>query len=175
MMWGGVVVVVAILLPWTSVGFAASEPAGVQEAQAATPGEQFELAHDALHDLAKGYSSDVLKTIASLLLVMGWLMMSEATRNFLRHSATARWTALVVIPVLAVANAAWLWDRFATSQAQADLLNTLGYVPEAYYAADRITVTLWITNLVVHLTLFATLFALVYSQKHVHDGESLRQ
>lgn len=110
----------------------------------------------------------MLKTIASLLLVMGWLMMSEAARNFLRHSATARRTGLVVVPVLAVADAVWLWDRFATSEAQADLLNSLGYVPEAYYFDDRITVTLWITNLVVHLTLFAALFALVYSQKEVY-------
>ncbi len=168
MMWSRVVLVVAVLLPLAGAGFAASEPAGVQEAQTATAREQFELAHEALHDLANGYSSDVLKTIASLLLVMGWLMMSEAARNFLRHSPTARRTGLVVVPVLAVANAVWLWDRFATSEALADLLNSLGYVPEAYYADDRITVTLWITNLVVHLTLFTALFALVYSQKDVH-------
>lgn len=167
-MWSGVAVVVAVLLPWTSIGFTASEPDGVQEAQTATAREQFELAHDALHSLADGYSSDVLKTIASLLLVMGWLMMSEAARNFLQQSATSRRTALVVVPVLAVANAVWLWDRFATSEAQANLLNSLGYVSEVYYADDRITVTLWITNLVVHLTLFAALFALVYSQKDVH-------
>ncbi len=167
-MWSGVVVVVAVLLPWTSIGFTASEPDGVQEAQTATAREQFELAHDALHSLADGYSSDVLKTIASLLLVIGWLMMSEAARNFLRHTATARRTGLVVVPVLAVADAVWLWDRFATSEVQANLLNSLGYVPEAYYFDDRITVTLWITNLVVHLTLFAALFALVYSQKEVH-------
>ena len=53
-------------------------------------------------------------------------------------------------PVLAVSNAVWLWDRFATSQTQGDVLKQArGYVPEAYCADDRITVTLWITNPVV--------------------------
>ncbi len=49
------------------------------------------------------------------------------------------------------------------------LLDELGYVPNAYYADDRITPVLMIANLVLHLALFAMLFALAYSQRRARS------
>ena len=56
------------------------------------------------------------------------------------------------------------------------LLAELGYLPNAYYADDRITPVLMVANLVLHLALFAMLFALVYSQRGARSdtGEASR-
>ena len=127
--------------------------------------QRFKLLHDSLRDLSKNFANDVLKTVGSLLLVIGWLMMSEGSRKFLGQNLTAWRTALVVIPVMAVTNTVWLIDRFRVSEKKVDLLKGLKYLEEGYYASDRITLVVMVTDTVLHLALFAVLFGFVYSQR----------
>ena len=127
--------------------------------------QRFKLLRDSLRDLSKNFANDVLKTVGSLLLAIGWLMMSEGSRDFLSQNSTARLTALVVIPVLAVTNTVWLIDRFRVSENKVDLLEGLKYLEEGYYASDRITLVVMVTDTILHLALFAVLFGFVWSQR----------
>ena len=127
--------------------------------------QRFKLLRDSLRDLSKDFANDVLKTVGSLLLAIGWLMMSEGSRDFLRQNSTAWLTALVVIPVLAVTNTLWLIDRFRVSENKVDLLEGLKYLEEGYYTSDRITLVVMVTDTILHLALFAMLFGFVYSQR----------
>ena len=127
--------------------------------------QRFKLLRDSLRDLSKNFANDVLKTVGSLLLAIGWLMMSEESRDFLRQNSTAWLTALVVIPVLAVTNTVWLIDRFRVSENKVDLLEGLKYLEEGYYASDRITLVVMVTDTILHLALFAVLFGFVWSQR----------
>ena len=99
---------VLLILSTAAVGHSAvQEPvAALEQTQSdPVPSEQkFQLLYDSLRDLSKDFANDVLKTIGSLLLVIGWLMVSERSREFLRRNFTAWRTALVVIPVLAATN-----------------------------------------------------------------------
>ena len=127
--------------------------------------QRFKLLRDSLRDLSKNFANDVLKTVGSLLLAIGWLMMSEESRDFLRQNSTAWLTALVVIPVLAVTNTVWLIDRFRVSENKVALLEGLKYLEEGYYASDRITLVVMVTDTILHLALFAVLFGFVWSQR----------
>ncbi len=138
---------------------------GAQGTTSVTEAERFTLLYTSLREMSKDYGNDVLKTIGSLLLVIGWLMTSEGSRKFLAQNVTAWRTALVVVPVVAVINTVWLIERFSASEGKVELLDELGYLPNAYYADDRITPVLMVANLVIHLALFAMLFALVYSHR----------
>ena len=104
--------------------------------QDVTDAERFTLLHDSLGALSTDYGNDVLKTIGSLLLAIGWLMMSEASRKFLRDNRQVRGTALVVVPLMAVSNAVWLINRFVVSERKVRLLRELNYVSEAYYTGE---------------------------------------
>ncbi len=139
--------------------FERTQPATVSAEQ------RFKLLHDSLRDLSKNFANDVLKTIASLLLVIGWFMVSEGSREFLRQNLTAWRTALVVIPVMAVANTVWLIDRFRISENKVALLKELEYLKEGYYASDKITSVVMVTDTILHLALFAAIFGLIYSQR----------
>ena len=160
---------VLLILSTATVGHSAvQEPVTALErtqSDTVSAEQRFTLLHDSLRDLSKDVANDVLKTIASLLLVIGWLMMSEGSREFLRQNVTAWRTALVVIPVLAATNTVWLIDRFRVSENKVDLLKGLKYLEEGYYASDKITLVVMVADTILHLALFAALFGLVYSQR----------
>ncbi len=165
---------VLLLLSTATVGHSAvQEPvAALEQTQSDTVSAEhkFQLLHDSLRDLSRDFANDVLKTIASLLLVIGWLMMSEGSREFLRRNLTAWRTALVVIPVVAAANTVWLIDRFRVSENKVDLLDGLNYLAEGYYASDKITPVVMATDTILHLALFAAIFGLIYSQRGARSG-----
>ncbi len=151
--------VAVVALVFLTSALSAQDSTGVADA------EKFRLLHNSLRELSKDYGNDVLKTIGSLLLVIGWLVVSEGSRKFFAQNVMAWRTALVVLPVMAVTNTVWLIERFSASKGKVKVLDELGYVPNAYYADDRITPVLMVANIVLHLALFVMLFALVYSQQ----------
>ena len=165
---------VLLLLSTATVGHSAvQEPVAALErtqSDTASAEQRFQLLYDSLRDLSKDFANDVLKTIGSLLLVIGWLMMSEGSREFLRQNLTVWRTALIVIPVLAATNTVWLIDRFRVSENKVELLDGLKYLKEGYYASDRITLVVTVTDTIAHLALFAALFGLVYSQRGARSG-----
>lgn len=165
---------VLLILSTATVGHSAVQGpvAALEQTQSDTVSAEhkFQLLHDSLRDLSKDFANDVLKTIASLLLVIGWLMVSEGSREFLRQNLTAWCTALVVIPVVAAANTVWLIDRFRASENKVALLKELEYLKEGYYASDKITPVVMVTDTILHLALFAALFGLVYSQRGARSG-----
>ena len=75
-----------------------------------------------------------------------------------------------MIPVLAATNTVWLIDRFRVSENKVELLDGLKYLKEGYYASDRITLVVMVTDTIAHLALFAALFGLVYSQRGARSG-----
>ena len=165
---------VLLILSTATLGHSAvQEPVAALEqtqSDSASAEQKFQLLYDSLRDLSKDFANDVLKTIASLLLVIGWLMMSEGSREFLRQNLAAWRTALVVIPVVAATNTVWLIDRFLASENKVELLDRLEYLKEGYYASDRITLVVMTTDTIAHLALFAALFGLIYSQRGARSG-----
>ena len=117
--------------------------------------EKFRLLHDSLRELSKDYRNDVLTTIGSLLLAIGWLVISEGSRKFFAQNVMAWRTALVVLPVMAVTNTIWLIDRFLVSERTVELLDQLNYLPRGYYAGGSIAPLPMVADIVLHVALFA--------------------
>ena len=160
------VAVPAIILLLLSTPVVVRQSAALEptDQEKATKQEQFELVHRSLVRLSQDYVNDVLKTIAFLLLAVGWILTSDRSREFLKNNRAARRAALIIVPVIALLNFGWSIAMFLDSQVKMGLLkNDIKYVPPDYYADDGIASFVFGLNLLVHLALFLTLFALIHS------------
>ena len=122
--------------------------------------EKFDMIYTSMTHLSKEYVDDVMKTIAFLLLAIGWIVTSDRSRAFL-STENVNLTALIAIVFIALTHVLLSIGAFRTSQVKMRLLEDLDYVSREYYAGDRVTGLLLIANLALHLALFATLFALI--------------
>ncbi len=157
------VAAIALLLLSTPVlvrESAAQEPTDQEQA---TKQEQFELLHTSITMLSQQYVDDVLKTIAFVLLAIGWILTSDRSRAFLKSNRAARRAALITVPVVALLTFGLSYKIYRVSGQKMDLLDELRYFDARFYAHDGITFYFFGANLLVHLALFLTLFALIYS------------
>ena len=130
-----------------------------------TPREQFDRLSTSLANLSDEYTADMIGTISFLLLVLGWFIMSERSREYLHTNRLARRAALTAIPSVALMNALLISGVYTASQAKVRALEHLDYLGPDYYGEDEITLTLLIANLAIHLVLFGTVFVLVWARK----------
>ena len=126
-----------------------------------TPAERFELLHNLLGEQSRDYVNDVLKTIAFLLLAIGWILTSKPTRDFLGSNIRAYRAGLLTVALVAIIHVVLSIDQFFASQRTMKLLLDLNYFPLEYYVARQIEPQVLLANLVLHVVLFGTLFALV--------------
>ncbi len=139
--------------------------------QGSTDAEKFALLHDSLMGLYQDYVNDIYKTIAFLLLAIGWFLTSENARNFLRTNAVAFRSALAAIPVIATVHVILAISTYWDSLQTMGRLVQLDYMPVAYYADQRITPMLLVTNLALHLALFTALFVFVYTLRKAKSAD----
>ncbi len=130
-----------------------------------TKKEQFDLLSTSLANLSDEYTADMIGTISFLLLVLGWFIMSERSREYLHTNRLARRAALTAIPSVALMNALLVSGVYTASRAKVRALERLDYLGSDYYGDDEITLTLLIANLAIHLVLFGTVFVLVWARK----------
>lgn len=123
--------------------------------------------------LYQDYLNDVYKIIAFLLLTVGWLLTSENARNFLRTNTVAFRSALAAIPVIATVHVIIAVGMYRDSLRAVDRLVQLDYMPMEYYADQRITPMLLVTNLALHLALFAVLFLFVYTLRKAKSADGV--
>ena len=126
-----------------------------------TPGERFELLHNLLGDQSREYVNDVLKTIAFLLVAIGWILTSKPSREFLGSNVRAHSAGLLTVALVAVIHVALSIEKFVASQQTMKLLFDLDYFPREYYAVVQIGLPVFLANVALHIVLFGTLFVLV--------------
>ena len=142
----------------------ATTPAAARQDEP-TPREQFDRLSNSLTRLSDDYVDDTMKTISFLLLIMGWFITSERSREYLRANRYARSAALTAIPAVALMHAFLIHGFYARSQAKVGALERLSYLGSDFYADDAVTLPLLTANLAIHLILFGTLFVLVWALK----------
>ncbi len=126
-----------------------------------SPQERFEILHKSLKDIFDEYTNDVLKSIAYLLLAIGWIVTSDRSREFLRGNNQAYRVAIIIVLVIALLHTGLAYWAFDRSQRISDLLVGLNYLPQDYYSHLKLTPIVFIGNLTLHLGLFAALFFLL--------------
>lgn len=120
--------------------------------------EKFETGYKSLVDNYKIYLDNVSKSIASLSLILGWLVVSLASRQFFQNNSFARWFFIFILFVLFLLYALALYDNYKEGNRIVVYLEKLQYIesetydrykPKSYKTISSILLTLLLGILVV--------------------------
>ena len=131
--------------------------------------DKFDLMYESLKDTFKGYVDNVVKTWASTIIVIGWILTSDKSRDFLVQQRAAYLWLLVAIVVITILHAGVCINYYFRSQTKIDLLiedftnRKPPFIEEDYYTGYKITPKIIGTNLLASLFLFAVLFIMIFS------------
>jgi hypothetical protein len=130
--------------------------------------DRFNLLYASLVDTFKGYVENVMKTLASIILTMGWILTSDTSRKFLAERKAAYVMVLGAIIIVASLHTCVSIAYYFRSQGKIDLLSKVKegdqqYVEPSYYLSYKITPSIIVVNLMMNLSLFAVLFMMIYT------------
>ncbi len=131
--------------------------------------DKFDLMYESLKDTFKGCVENAVRTWASTIIAIGWILTSDKSRDFLSKQRAAYWWLLVAIVVISILHAGVCIVYYRRSQNKINLLErdfTSGaspYIEKEYYMGYKLTPLIIGTNLLVSLFLFAVLFMMVFS------------
>lgn len=130
--------------------------------------DKFNLLYASLVDTFKGYVDNVMKTLASIVIAIGWILTSGASRDFLAMQRLPYILSLVAIVVISIIHTSVSFGFYAQSQTKFILISGLrssgsSYVEPEYYLSYKITLPLVVANLVMNLALFAVLFMMIFA------------
>jgi hypothetical protein len=123
-----------------------------------TKKDKFDAGYKTLVDNYKIYLDNVAKSIASLSLILGWLVVSEGSRIFFRTHPRARLFFAVILFALFVFYALAPYDNYKEGNRIVDYLEQLKYIeadtydrykPKAYKTAGSILLTFTLGVLVI--------------------------
>lgn len=127
--------------------------------------EKFNLLHTLLIDILKTYSDNTMKTLASVIIALGWIVTSDKAREFLASEDAIFYYYLSLISILFISiihvgasNRFYKW-----SQKTVEMLSRLNFAEPEYYEDYMITKPLLIGNLIMNLSLFTILFTMILS------------
>lgn len=124
---------------------------------------QFALVHQMLVHLMNTFMDSMMKTAASVVIAIGWILTSESSRAFFAdpQGGAYYYLTLTFIVMLGSAHAIMITGLYLRSQRAMRTLAQLDLTPRENYAAYEVTLTHLILVLAVNLTLFAVLFLMI--------------
>jgi hypothetical protein len=134
--------------------------------QSASAREKFGLLHGSLKEIYGDFVADVMKTLAFLILGIGWFVTSDKSREFFRRTIYIRLASIIALVILAVIHANACLTIYALSQRIMALLGDLNYLGREYYESYEITGWLAGTNLIQNLILFIVLITILFFMKN---------
>jgi len=127
--------------------------------------EKYDLLYEASKDIHNGYNIDVMKSLALLIIGIGWFVTSDKSREFFTKSRAARKSAVIAAVVLCAVH---VWSSISTyllSREKTSLLSALKYVDPKYYRNHEITAAALVLNLALIIALFGVLIVILCSLK----------
>jgi hypothetical protein len=128
-----------------------------------TDNKKFTWLYDALKDIIKSYMDNVMKTLASIVIAIGWIVTSGEARQFLGEQPVFyHRLALTAIVIAGLIHTFASTQFYRQSRRKMQQLKTVNIAPQLYdqYA---ITFPVFIANLILNLALLGILFAMVVS------------
>ncbi len=130
---------------------------------AMTDKEHFDLLYTALKELVEDYYEDVMKTVAFLVIAIGWFVTSTKSREFLRNNTIIRRASLATVFMIAVIHIRSEILTYQASKTLHSLLVQMNYIDLSYFAHYKITNMQLITNGIQNTALFGVLLVILYS------------
>jgi hypothetical protein len=132
---------------------------------------KFDLLYKTLKEGHEDYITDVMKTLAFLILAIGWFVTSDKSREFFRKTIGVRLASIAALALLAGIHVWYCCDARASSQQTMVLLQKLNYLPPEYYARYEITSMHLATNLAQNAILFVVLIVILLLMKKPADSQ----
>jgi hypothetical protein len=157
--------IAAIIRRWTPSRVLKRRAGHIMEAEMLNDNEKFTLLYQSLIDVMNGYVENVMKTLASTIIAIGWMVTSEKSREFLAspNASSYFYLSLTAIVVISIIHAGASIGLHLRSQKIMLLLLNLDVAEPKYYEGYQITAPHLIANLIMNLSLFAILFSMIFS------------
>lgn len=126
---------------------------------------KFDLVYASFKQIHDDYSVDIMKTLALLIIGIGWFVTSNKSREFFRKTRSVRIWSVFAAVILYLIHAWASISVYRLSQEKMSLLSALEYVEREYFASYRITTASLVLNLVLIAALFGVLIVILLSLK----------
>ena len=127
--------------------------------------EEFDMLYQSLKEVDSVYNADVMKTLAFLIVALGWFMTSDKSREFFRKNRVPRIAAIVALGVTGAIHIRYSYLMYESSQKLMSLLNSTNYIDSGRYAGYAIEPSRLVTNLIQNVVLFAVLVIILATLK----------
>lgn len=136
---------------------AAAEPGAVESKY------KHESLYNSMKDWFNAYVQNVLGTLATLVVGIGWILTSKEARNFLRSHRHVIYSALAILEMICLAHIWVSLYAYSIMDLKYELLSRLRYLDPLYFKDYKLTMAHCIVNLLVNIALFKLQILMVYS------------
>lgn len=127
------------------------------------------LLFQSLKDINDQYYEDVMKTLAFLIIAIGWFVTSDKSRQFFKRYNAARLTSIIAVAALGSIHIQASILTYLSSQSKSSLILGLNYLSAEHFNHYKISTITMVTNLIQNITLFGVLLIILISLKHNHS------
>ena len=127
--------------------------------------EEFGILYQSLKEVGAGYSSDVMKTLAFLIIALGWFITSDKSREFFKRNRATRMSSIIALTILCIIHVRYCVQDYASSQKLMSLLSDMNYLDVERFNCYAITWPQLATNLVQNVVLFGVLIVILSTIK----------
>ncbi len=131
--------------------------------------DKFNLAYESLKEIHHCYTTDVMKSLAFLLICIGWFITSNKSRDFYKNNKTVRISSIVALVVISVIHIREQINTYMSSQHILSDLSIMNYLDMKYFEHYEINLGQLAANSIMNMILFAALILILFSLKEVKD------
>ena len=125
------------------------------------------LVYDSLKEMSITYNEDVMKTLAFLIITLGWFITSDKSRDFFRRNRPSRISSIIAVVVISIIHVRASVHTYLSSKKLSSLLDNMNYLDSELYNSYTIDIPQLVTNLIQNVVLFGVLIVILFTLKDV--------
>ncbi len=127
--------------------------------------EKHDFIYESFKDIYSSYGIDVMKSLAFLVLCIGWFITSDKSRDFYKKKRVIRISSIIALIVLGIIHITSQFNSYLYSKEKLADLSELHYLDLTYYENYEITFGQLIASVVQNSVLFVVLILIIFSMK----------
>ncbi len=131
--------------------------------------DKFNLAYESLKEIHHCYTTDVMKSLAFLLICIGWFITSNKSRDFIKNNKIVRISSIVALVIIGIIHIREQINTYMSSQHIVSDLSNMNYLDMKYYEHYEINLGQLIANSIMNIVLFVVLILIILSLRELKD------
>ena len=131
--------------------------------------DKFNLAYESLKEIHHCYTTDVMKSLAFLLICIGWFITSNKSRDFIKNNKIVRISGIVALLIIGIIHIREQINTYMSSQHIVSDLSNMNYLDMKYYEHYEINLGQLTANSIMNIVLFVVLILIIFSLKKVRE------